>query len=120
MQSFITKTGELDIYRLISNKYEQQPPDENNRYWIEEISLFLGVWRGKKAEMTAFWLRWWDQSGKLLLWGSERVEQERQRTDQERERAEHAELLLQQERRRADELVQRLRDLGVNPEQVSS
>jgi Uma2 family endonuclease len=117
---FHPKTGELDIYRLISNKYEQQPPDENNRYWIEEISLFLGVWRGKKAEMTAFWLRWWDQSGKLLLWGSERVEQERQRTDQERERAEHAELLLQQERRRADELVQRLRELGITPESLSS
>lgn len=99
---FHPKTGELDLYRLIDGQYEQQLADENNRYWIEEIGLFLGVWPGKKAEMTACWLRWWDQSGSLLLWGSERVEQERQRAEQERQRA--------------DRLAEHLRMLGVNLE----
>jgi hypothetical protein len=32
--------------------------------------------------MTAYWLRWWDQSGNLLLWGSEGIEQERERAEQ--------------------------------------
>lgn len=90
---FHPKTGELDLYRLINGQYEPQLADENNRYWIEEINLFLGLWPGKKAEMTAVWLRWWDQSGNLLLWGAERVEQERQRTEQERQRAKQEHLM---------------------------
>jgi hypothetical protein len=31
--------------------------------------------------VTAYWLRWWDKSGNLLLWGSELVEQEKQRAE---------------------------------------
>ena len=136
---FQPKTGELEIYRLNQGRYEQQKPDENNRYWIAEINLFLGVWQGKKAEVTAYWLRWWDKSGNLLFWGSElvqqekqraeqerqraeqekqRAEQERQRTEQERQRAEQAELELEQERISRQRLVQKLKELGVNPENL--
>jgi hypothetical protein len=79
---FQPQTGELEVYRLVAGKYELQKADENYRYWLAEIGLFLGVWRGKKAEMTAYWLRWWDQSGNLLLWGSEGIEQERERAEQ--------------------------------------
>jgi hypothetical protein len=84
---FQPQTGELEVYRLVAGKYELQKADENYRYWLAEIGLFLGVWQGKKAAVTAHWLRWWDQSGNLLLWGSERIEQERERSEQERERA---------------------------------
>jgi hypothetical protein len=73
---------------LVDGNYEQQFPDNNNRYWIEEIGLCLGVWHGKKAEVTAFWLRWWNASGQLLLWGREQVQQERQRVEQARQQAE--------------------------------
>ena len=104
---FHPKTGELDVYRLVSNRYEQLLPDEHNRYWIEEINLFLGVWRGKKAEMTATWLRWWDQEGALLLWGSEQVEQERRRVKQEQERADQEQQRADQEQQRADQEQQR-------------
>jgi Uma2 family endonuclease len=31
---FMPKTGELDVYRLVSGKYEQQLSDENNRYFV--------------------------------------------------------------------------------------
>lgn len=113
---FHPKTGELDVYRLTDGKYEQQLPDEQNRYWIEEISLFLGVWQGKKANMTAGWLRWWDQLGDLLLWGGEQIAIERQRVEQERQRAEQAEMALEQERASSQRLAQRLRELGVDPE----
>ncbi|NCQ97561.1 MAG: hypothetical protein GPJ13_20940 [Microcystis aeruginosa W11-06] len=99
---FHTKTGELEIYRLNQGRYEQQKPDENNRYWIAEINLFLGVWQGKKAEVTAYWLRWWDSSGNLLLWGSERVAQ--------------TEYQLEQERMLRQKLAEKLRELGVEPE----
>ncbi len=122
---FQPKTGELDVYCLVAGKYEQQLPDENNRYWIKELNLFIGIWQGSKAEFTTNWLRWWDKSGNLLLWGSElveqerqRAEQERQRTEQERQRAEQAELELEQEQIARQRLVQKLKELGVNPENL--
>jgi hypothetical protein len=108
---FQPKTGELDFYRLVAGRYEQQLPDENNRYWIEEINLFIGVWQGTKAEFTTNWLRWWDKLGNLLLWGSELVEQEKQRAEQEKQRAEQAELELEQERISCQRLAQKLREL---------
>lgn len=115
---FHPKTGELDVYRLNDTKYDRLLPNDDNLYWIEEIGLFLGVWQGKKAEMTATWLRWWDESGNLLLWGSEQVEQERQRAEQERQRAEIAEIALEQERRSSQRLAKKLRELGIDPNTI--
>ncbi|MFM6517328.1 MAG: Uma2 family endonuclease, partial [Microcystis panniformis] len=39
---FQPKTGALDVYWLVAGKYEQQLPDENHRYWIKELNLFIG------------------------------------------------------------------------------
>ena len=64
--------GELELYRLDkSGQYQLQDPDENQRYWLPEMSLFLGVWQGTKATRTGYWLRFWDREQKLLLWGPE-------------------------------------------------
>ena len=122
---FHPKTGELDVYRLGGDKYDRLLSNDDHLYWIEEIDLFLGVWQGKKAEMTANWLRWWDSDGNLLLWGSERleqerqlIEQERQRAEQERQRAEKAEIALEQEKSSSQRLAQKLRELGIDPNTI--
>jgi Uma2 family endonuclease len=73
--------GELEVYRLQESRYYLQSPDENNRYWIGEMGLFLGVWEGEKEGHKGYWLRWWERAGNLLPWAVELVEQERQRTE---------------------------------------
>ncbi|ARV59901.1 hypothetical protein BZZ01_15830 [Nostocales cyanobacterium HT-58-2] len=93
---FEPETGVLEVYRLDnSRQYQLQTPDENNRYWIAEMNLFLGIWQGSRENRTGYWLRWWDERGEQLLWGSELAEQERQR---------------------AERLAAQLRSLGVEPE----
>jgi hypothetical protein len=52
------------------------------------MSLFLGTWQGTKEARTGYWLRWWDESGNLLPWAIERVEQEHQRAEIERQQKE--------------------------------
>ncbi|MEB3164539.1 MAG: Uma2 family endonuclease [Prochlorothrix sp.] len=118
----------LEVYQLQEGQYKALQPDTDGRYWLGEIGLFLGVWQGQKAEVTAPWLRWWDESGRLLLWGSERIAEERLRAEQaegealqERLRAEQAEGEALQERLRAERseaqfqaLQERLRSLGVD------
>jgi len=104
---FHPKTGTLDLFRLVEGKYESQSADENNRFWIPELNLFLGTWNGKRSQISTTWLRWWDSSGNLLLWGKEIIEQERQR-------AQAAELELQKEQAQRQRLVDRLKALDVD------
>ncbi|GAX43624.1 hypothetical protein NIES4075_46390 [Tolypothrix sp. NIES-4075] len=78
---FEPDTGTLEVYRLDDGKYQLQQPDNNNRYAIAEMNLFLGTWQGERENRTGYWLRWWDEQGNLLLWGLEKAEQERQRAE---------------------------------------
>jgi hypothetical protein len=100
---FEPQAGTIELYQLNDEKkYKLQSPNEQNRFWIPEMQLFLGVWQGNRENRNSFWLRWWDEQGNLLLWGSEIVEQERQRTEQERQRVER--------------LAAQLRAAGIEPE----
>ncbi|MEE3716673.1 Uma2 family endonuclease [Tumidithrix elongata RA019] len=102
--------GRFEIRKLEpSGKYELQPLDENGRYFFESLDLYLGVWYGKRLDQQFHWLRWWDTSGNLLLWGSEKLEQERlvleaekQKAETERQRAEAENLRAEAERQRAE------------------
>jgi hypothetical protein len=71
---FEPDTGTLEVYRLDNGEYQLQQPDNNNRYSIAEMNLFLGTWQGQRENRTGYWLRWWDDQGNLLLWGLEKVE----------------------------------------------
>lgn len=94
--------GILEVYRPDSSgRYREETPNTENRYWIPELSLFLGLWQGMRRNRTGDWLRWWDENGNLLPWGSELVQQERERAEQERERA--------------DRLLAQLRAAGIEP-----
>ena len=48
----------------------------------------------------------------------QRADQEQQRADQERQRADQERQRADQERQRADRLAERLREMGINPEEV--
>ncbi|NJL02315.1 MAG: Uma2 family endonuclease, partial [Spirulinaceae cyanobacterium SM2_1_0] len=65
-------------------------------------ALFLGVWVGSRDNREGGWLRWWDESGNLLLWSVEAAAQERQRAEQECQRAER--------------LAAQLRAAGIEPD----
>ncbi len=95
----------LEVRCLQNGRYFIQEMTAEGRVWISELNLFLGIWTGERLKQTTHWLRWWDESGNLLLWSAEQMEQERQRAEQEHQRAE--------------KLAAKLRELGIDPEQVS-
>lgn len=79
---FDLQTGMLEVYQLNnSGRYDLQQPNAENHYKIEALNLFLGVWQGTKVNRIGYWLRWWNESGEMLPWGVELVEQERQRAE---------------------------------------
>ena len=122
---FDPATGLLELYQLEEGRYKIQDPDDNQRYWIAALNLSLGVWQGDRGNIPGYWLRWWDQSGNLLLWGTELVIQERQartqaeqQVSQERQAKEQAEQQASQERQRADRLAAQLRAAGIEPDRT--
>lgn len=106
----------LEVRCLQNERYVLQTANDNGRYWIPELQLFLGIWQGERLRQTTYWLRWWDEAGALLLWSAEQAEQERQR-------AEQAEILLEQERQQAEQkrrgAITKLANLGLTVEQIA-
>jgi Uma2 family endonuclease len=102
--------GRLEIRTLdLSGKYEPQPLDENGKYFIESLNLYLGTWHGKRLDQTFHWLRWWGSDDRLLYWGTEKTDQEQllrkaetQRAKAQQQRAEIAEQRAEAEKQRAD------------------
>jgi Uma2 family endonuclease len=93
------------MFKLNGSAYEEVTLSDN-RFWIPDLELGLGVWEGnyKNAEMS--WLRWYDKNGDWVLTATER---EAQKAEQERQRAE-------QERQKTERLIAQLRALGVEPD----
>ena len=103
--------GRLEMYHWQDLKYQQMTPDANNRYRIEPLGVSLGIWHDIRQGQETDWLRWWDLNGNLLLTGAERA-------DAERERAERAEQSAAQAQEKAARLAERLRALGVDPDEI--
>lgn len=97
--------GLLEYYQLENGRYELKQPDENGRHWVEAMQLSLGTWSGTKEGTTGYWLRWWDKDGNLLLWAVEKIEQEQQRAEQERQEKER--------------LIAYLRSQGIDPNTIA-
>lgn len=108
---------EFKGFRLRNRQYEELPPDDRGWLWSEELQLFLGVFQEQ--------VRFFTPDGNLVLTPEEaanrataQVASEQQRAEAERQRAEAAEAGLEAERQKADLLAQKLRELGVNPEDL--
>ena len=83
--------------------HDVQPADQ--RLWLPQAGLGIGIWEGNYQGNTRKWLRFYDGHG---AWIATPVEHERERTEHERQRAEH-------ERQRAERLAAQLKALGLEP-----
>jgi glycine/D-amino acid oxidase-like deaminating enzyme len=81
--------------------------------WLEGVNLGLTLWEGQfEEEVSRQWLRWCDREGQVISTGAESRKLEHQRAEAERQRAEA-------ERQRAERLAERLRAMGINPDEIN-
>jgi Uma2 family endonuclease len=109
---FSRYTDEVRYFELAGGQYcEVRPPEQ--RLWLPEADIGLGLWRGTYQGLERQWLRCYDVQGVWIPTPEERAyqraEQEYQRAEQEYQRAE-------QERQRAERLAAQLKALGLEPE----
>jgi Uma2 family endonuclease len=138
-------SNRLRAFRLVATRYEALELPEQ-KLWLDEVQLGLGVWQGEYQETQGLWLRWYDAAESWLPTLAEQVAQERQRAEQEQQRAEQEQQRAEQERQRAeqerqqaaqerqraeeerqraeeerqraDRLAAKLRELGIDPNRV--
>ncbi|UBF25270.1 Uma2 family endonuclease [Kovacikia minuta CCNUW1] len=116
------KHDPFEVYRLIDGSYVRQA---GNPIWMPEIGLGIGVERGNHNGYLMDWLYWYNEQGERLPAPENILQQERQRAEQERQRAEQAEQRasiaerqIEQERRLREELLNKLRQRGIDPEEL--
>jgi Uma2 family endonuclease len=80
----------VEVYQRVGDLYQQCEPNQRGHYAIPPQGVELGIWQGRYMNQTLPWLRWWNSEGKLLLTGEERAER----------------------------LAEKLRELGVDPNEV--
>lgn len=80
-------------------------------HYFSEIGLGVTLWEGVYEDVHQTWLRWCDEQGVVIPTGAERAAQEADRAQREAERA-------QREADRATRLAAKLRELGVNPDEL--
>ena len=131
------RAEKLKFFELRGGQYEHIQGDT---LLMPSMELGLKLWRGSFEGHTDEWLRWTDLSGAPIATGAERVGQEQLRADEEHHRAdaEHHRADAEQqradaeqqradtekkradaERQRAEILAEKLRQLGVKPEEIS-
>jgi hypothetical protein len=109
--------GLLRVWWNVAGQYTELTPapgisEVGQMVWLERVGLGLTLWAGQFEEaLTRVWLRWCDREGNVIPTGAERATTEQQRAEIERQRAEI-------ERQRAERLAERLREMGVNPDEI--
>jgi len=85
------------------------------KIWLPEIDLGLGLWEGEYRGIYRLWLRWYDSIGKWLPTDAERAKAAQQRAENAEQLAKSAEQRADSAEQRAEYLAQRLRELGIDP-----
>jgi Uma2 family endonuclease len=99
----------LKVYGLTQGRYVEL----DRPFYLQAVGLGLTLWQGEFEGHSDTWLRWCapppsgsvpDRDGQVILTGKERADTEQARADTEQARA--------------DKLAQKLRDLGLDPDEL--
>lgn len=85
----------LRVFGLTVGRYR----DIAEPFWLETVGLGLTLWDGIYEQVPGVWLRWCDQQGVVIPTGAEDRDQQRQR---------------------AERLAEKLRSLGVDPNELDA
>ncbi|MBE9211474.1 Uma2 family endonuclease [Plectonema cf. radiosum LEGE 06105] len=80
-------TDQLKVFQNVAGRYQPMIV-EDNRVWLPELGLGIGLWQGCYQDVERLWLRWYDDAGNWISTPTEKAER----------------------------LAAKLRELGINPE----
>lgn len=102
------KHESFEVYRLVNGIYVRQV---GNPVWMPPFGLGIGCEPGRHDSWSRDWLYWYDQQGNRFPAPENVIEQERLRAEQEHLRAE-------QSQQQLAELIAKLQERGINPDEL--
>ena len=114
----------LRVWHIVSGRYQELTPEPGiatvgPSILLETLGVGLTLWQGPYEEkIPRLWLRWCDSQGQVLPTGAEGKVLERQRAEAEAQRANVEAQRAETERQRAERLAARLKQLGIDPDDV--
>ncbi len=119
------RLSRVEVYGLVSSKYQLLPPNERGHFPIPIMGVELGIWQGLYINTELPWLRWWDNQGNLLLTGEERAQQTQTQLQQTQTQLQQTQTQLQeaeneknQALQKAERLAQLLRERGIETDDL--
>ena len=112
---FSRYTGVMRVFEMRGMRY-QELEVENDRFWISEIGLGLGVWEGRYESVEGRWLRWYGEDGSWVSTLQQQASHDRLLAEQAEVRVEQIASQLVEEQLRSERLMEQLRALGIEPE----
>ncbi|MEM1171744.1 MAG: Uma2 family endonuclease [Cyanobacteria bacterium P01_H01_bin.35] len=95
--TFSRYTNQIQAFHLVGDRY-QRAELSNGRLLLPSIQLSLGLWQGTYSKIDRLWLRWMTLEGNLISTPEEEAAVATQR---------------------ADRLAAKLRELGIDPDELS-
>ena len=121
---FSRYTNELRAFHLVGGHYEPMNLIDG-LLPMPELGLSLGLWSGSFRGISKLWLRWFTLDGELIpepteeaTVAAEEAANAKEEAAAAKERAIVAEQEATQAKRKAEILAERLRQLGVNPDEL--
>ena len=112
------------LFKLVRERYREQIITDS-RIWIPELELGLGLWLGDYNGCDRQWLRWYNVDGNWIATPEERAEFAMREVEEARiaeqsaiQQMEEARIAEQSAMQRADKLAERLRAMGINPDEL--
>ncbi len=104
----------VEVYQLLNGRYAKMQPNDRGHFAIAPMGVEIGL----QQERTTTWLRWWNESGNLLLTGDERATQAEAIADQQSAIVTQERLAKQEAEQKAQRFTEKLRSLGINPDEI--
>jgi Uma2 family endonuclease len=113
----------VKVFAISADGYVELSPaltaDSRDRIWLSSVRIGLTLWEGQfEDEVTRTWLRWCDREGQVIPTGAELAKEAELRAEGAELRAEGAELRAEDAESKAQRLADRLRAMGINPDEV--
>ena len=114
---FSRYTNQLQAFHLVGDRYEAVQLQGGNSI-IPELKLRLGIWEGSYENIERLWLRWFTESGELILTDGEQAFLAEQRALVAQQQALEAQQQALEAQAKTDILAAKLRELGINPDDI--
>ena len=105
-------------FTLTDGIYQPLSFDSQNKLISQRLGLSLVRWQGVYQEINTVWLRWADLAGNILPTGEEKAQEAQQKAQQAEQKAQQAQQKVQETQQKAEKLAAKLRELGINPEDI--